>query len=139
MGQAKLVGHPGFKNVSCLVVDDDEAMRTLVRRLLARSGVGVVIEAEDGEEALRRLESTTPAINLVLCDWQMKKMSGLRLFNELKARNSEIPFIMLTGVVDLESIVEAKKAGVLAYLVKPVSPRDLEAKIAAMVKVPHER
>jgi len=129
-----MVAHPGFENLSCLVVDDDEAMRTLVRRMLLRSGAKAAIEAEDGEQALRQIECASPAINLILCDWHMGKMSGLHLFNELRARKREIPFIMLTGSVDLDSIVKAKKAGILAYLVKPVSPRDLEAKVAAMVK-----
>jgi len=124
---------PGFENLNCLVADDDNAMRALVRRLLLRSGVRSVDEAEDGETALRHVETASPAINLILCDWHMEGMSGLHLFNELKARKREIPFIMLTGSVDLESIVQAKRAGICAYLIKPVSSRDLEAKVAAMM------
>lgn len=69
-------------------------MRTLVRRMLLRSGAKAVVEAEDGEQALRQVDSTIPAINLVLCDWHIRKMSGLHLFNELKTRQREIPFIM---------------------------------------------
>ena len=129
-----MVARPGFENLSCLVVDNDDAMRTLVRRMLVWFGAKAVVEAEDGEQALRQIECTIPAINLVLCDWHMGKMSGLHLFNELKTREREILFIMLTGSVDLESIVEAEKAGIRAYFVKPVSRCDLEAKVRAVVK-----
>jgi two-component system, chemotaxis family, chemotaxis protein CheY len=117
-----------------LIIDDDEAMRTLIRRVLIRLGVQMVVEAENGERGLAHIESASAKIDLVISDWHMEGMSGLRLFKELTARKSDIPFMMLTGSADMQSLIEAKNAGVRAYLVKPVSPRDLETKIVALAK-----
>jgi two-component system, chemotaxis family, chemotaxis protein CheY len=123
-----------FEQLRILVIDDDEAMRHLVRRLLARLGVKSIVDVESGEQGLGHIESAPSAIDLIICDWHMREMSGLDIFKKLKARKLDIPFMMLTGSAGRGSIIEAKNAGVRAYLVKPVSPRDLETKIAALTK-----
>jgi two-component system, chemotaxis family, chemotaxis protein CheY len=92
------------------------------------------VEAETGERVLEHIESASSKTDLIICDWQMNGMSGLRLFGELKTKKIEISFLMLTGSADQESIMEMKVAGVRGLLVKPISPCDLEAKVAALAK-----
>jgi DNA-binding NtrC family response regulator len=126
-------GSTALESVGVLVVDDDEAMRTLVCRMLKRMKIGHVHEAEGGPQALERLADGTKGINLVVCDWNMPGMSGMDLFKQVHASNPQLPFLMLTGRADLDSVVAAKKAGVHGYIVKPISPQELKTKISFLI------
>ncbi|MGO8916617.1 MAG: response regulator [Stellaceae bacterium] len=116
--------------INVLVVDDDEAMRMLVCRMLKRMKIERVIEATGGEQALERLAATPEAIDIVICDWNMPGMSGMDLFKQVHAKKPKLPFLMLTGRADLDSVVAAKKAGIHGYVVKPISPQELKTKIS---------
>ncbi|HWI26387.1 MAG TPA: response regulator [Stellaceae bacterium] len=126
-------GSSGLDGVTVLVVDDDEAMRTLVCRMLKRMKIGQVVEAEGGPQALERLAATPDSIGIVVCDWNMPGMSGMELFKQVHAERPALPFLMLTGRADLDSVVAAKKAGVHGYIVKPISPQELKTKIAFLM------
>jgi two-component system, chemotaxis family, chemotaxis protein CheY len=119
--------------LNILVVDDDETMRTLVCRMLKRMKVGGIVEANGGEQALERLEGAPAKLDLVICDWNMPGMSGMELFQRVHTAKPSLPFLMLTGRADLDSVVAAKKAGVPGYIVKPISPQELKTKIAFLV------
>jgi len=116
-----------------LVVDDDDAMRMLVCRMLKRMRIGRIIEAAGGEQALEQLAATPDAFNIVICDWNMPGMSGMDLFKQVHANRPKLPFLMLTGRADLDSVVAAKKAGVHGYIVKPISPAELKTKISFLL------
>jgi len=126
-------GSTSLDGVSVLVVDDDEAMRTLVCRMLKRMKIGRILEAEGGEQALERLDTTPGSIDVVVCDWNMPGMSGMDLFKQVHSGRPSLPFLMLTGRADLDSVVAAKKAGVHGYIVKPISPQELRTKIAFLI------
>ena len=126
-------GSTGLDGISVLVVDDDEAMRTLVCRMLKRMKIGRVLEAEGGEQALERLTAAPDGIDVVVCDWNMPGMSGMDLFKQVHAGRPDLPFLMLTGRADLDSVVAAKKAGVHGYIVKPISPQELKTKISFLI------
>jgi DNA-binding NtrC family response regulator len=122
------------RGLSILVVDDDEDMRKLVCAMLTRMNANIlVIEATSGEEALERLSAAREPFSIVICDWEMPGMSGMDLFKQVHASDPTLPFLMLTGRADLESVVAAKKAGIGGYLVKPVSPQQLRAKLAVLL------
>lgn len=117
----------GLRQLKVLVVEDEEPMRTLISRMLARMNVAKVVEAANGPQGLERVEAHP--IDLIICDWNMPEMSGMEFFDRVHATNPELPFLMVTGRSDASSIVAAKKAGVSAYIVKPISQRELKAKI----------
>jgi DNA-binding NtrC family response regulator len=120
--------------LSILVVDDDEDMRNLICAMLKRMNAGIlVVEAHSGGEALERLSVAREPFSIVICDWEMPGMSGIDLFKQVHASDPKLPFLMLTGRADLESVVAAKKAGIMGYLVKPVSPLQLRAKIGILL------
>jgi DNA-binding NtrC family response regulator len=123
--------NPG--GLSILVVDDDEDMRKLICAMLKRMNVNLVTEAQNGEEALERISAARAPFSIVICDWEMPRISGIDLFKQVHATYPELPFLMLTGRSDLESVVAAKKAGIMGYLVKPISPLQLRTKIAALL------
>ena len=116
-----------------LVVEDDEMTLTLLRRMLQRMKVARILEAKSGEQALVSLSLAPDPISLVLCDWNLPGMSGMDLFKNIRAANAKLPFLMITARADIESVVAAKEAGVTAYLVKPISPKQLQAKIASLL------
>jgi len=114
-----------------LIVDDDENMRLLIRRMLTRMKITRLAEAADGREALERLR--VAPVDLVICDWNMAGMTGMELFSEARSIRPGLNFVMLTGRPDPESAAAAKQAGVAGYLVKPVSPDEFKSAISALL------
>jgi len=113
-----------------LVVDDSPTMRRIVFNTLKRLGYNDIEEAEHGAEALDKLK-TIEGINFVVTDWNMPVMDGLQLVQEIRA-NSEyvkMPILMVTTRSVKDDIIDAMKAGVNNYIVKPFTPEVLKAKI----------
>lgn len=124
---------PKWSSVKILVVDDDEGMRALFSRMLRRMKVGSVIEADGAESALALIEAPTAGLDAIICDWNMPGMSGMELFERTQVSKPELPFLMVTGRSDVDSVIAAKKAGVSAYIVKPVSYQELQKKLAFLI------
>lgn len=129
-----------LSDMSILVIDDKEDTRSMVRQMLTDMGVKTILEAADGEEGLRMINSCEtiedkPAdtayekVDIVVCDWNMPERDGLSVLKALRDENKDIPFLMMTGRGDVQSVTLAKGAGVNAYLLKPFSMTNLEAKI----------
>ncbi len=110
-----------------LLVDDSGTMRTIQRRCLNKLGIDDVVEAEDGRQALEIFESTS--FDVILSDWNMPEMDGLEFLKEIRQRNKEIPFIMITTEAERMRVVTAIQAGCSDYLVKPFTPDILRGKL----------
>jgi PAS domain S-box-containing protein len=115
-----------------LVVDDDAQARNLLKRFLERDGFRI-LEAKNGEEALRLAETITP--DLVLLDIQMPLMDGIQACAEFRKRpeTSLVPILMLTGMVDEGSIERSFAVGATDYLTKPVNPSALRFRVARLI------
>jgi CheY-like chemotaxis protein len=111
-----------------LIVDDDRLSVALIRFALKERRYDVAT-AEDGLQALDAVRSFKP--DLIVLDIQMPRMSGFEFINELKniPDASAIPVIMLTSNDNMQEIFFSE--GVRGYLVKPVDPLELEARIKA--------
>lgn len=118
-----------MSNLKILAVDDSQTMRRIIINTLKRAGFDDVIEAEDGKDALAKMETET--VNLVITDWNMPEMDGLTLVTNIRAMDKykSLPVLMVTTRSVKEDIVEAMKAGVNSYIVKPFTPETLKAKI----------
>lgn len=116
-----------------LVVDDDIDLRGLLSVALRRAGLEVV-EASSGEAALRLLEATP--ISVVVCDLGMPGMSGLDVVRELRRRSetATLPFLLMTGSGDGDSVIEALAAGADDFLAKPVRLEELVARVRAHLR-----
>ena len=112
-----------------LAVDDSPTMRRIIINTLKRAGYEDVVEAEDGKDALAKLE--TENIDFVITDWNMPEMDGLTLVTNMRQSeaHSKIPVLMVTTRSVKDDIVEALKAGVNNYIVKPFTPDTLKEKI----------
>jgi CheY-like chemotaxis protein len=132
-GRSDLDGSSPLDNLSVLVIEDDESMRTLIGRMLSRLNVRVVVK-EDGPTGLQALEHPDHPVDLIICDWNMPGMSGMEVFERVHALHPQLPFLMLTGRADLESVVAAKKAGIAGYIVKPISLQELKTKLSFLAR-----
>ena len=117
-----------------LVVDDFATMRKIVRNILKQIGFEDITEAEDGNAALRVLKNEK--IGLVVTDWNMPNMSGLELLQEIRrnGQTQKIPVLMVTAEGLKENVMEAVKAGVNNYVVKPFTAEVLQEKIETIFK-----
>ena len=105
-----------------LVVDDSEAICKALYDLLTLSGYSVRT-APSGERAMQILE--TAEMDLVISDLRMSGMSGLKLLKKVKERHPSLPFVILTGYGDMDSVIEAMRSGVADYLKKPFSVEEV--------------
>lgn len=122
-------------DLDVLIVDDHEAMRTLLARILARAGVASVRTAETGAAALAALSERQAS--LVLADRNMPGMDGLAFVRTLRANPAygAPRIVMISGDVSAEHAQAARGAGADTVLVKPVSARDLLAAIETLFAV----
>ena len=113
-----------------LVVDDEPNIREVVGLYLRRDGHTVVLAA-DGEEALRLHRDYQP--DLVVLDLMLPKVSGLEVCRRIQSER-QVPLIMLTAKGDEEDRIIGLGVGADDYLVKPFSPRELVARVAAVLR-----
>ena len=116
-----------------LIVDDVLSMRSLTKAIIREAGFAHVLDAPDGQEALKLMQRVK--INMVVCDWNMPVMSGLDFFKAVQAepKLAGTPFIMLTSSSEGSKVKEAIDAGITAYMIKPYKPADLLKKISKML------
>jgi two-component system phosphate regulon response regulator PhoB len=116
-----------------LVVEDERAIREMVAFGLRRAGFDVA-EAEDTREARARMADRRP--DLVLIDWMLPDMSGLELTRALKKdkETREVPVIMLTARAEEQDKINGLEGGADDYITKPFSPRELLARINAVLR-----
>jgi two-component system phosphate regulon response regulator PhoB len=116
-----------------LVVDDESAIRDMIRFALERAEMQVD-SAADAQEALLRISENRP--DIILMDWMMPGVSGIELTRRLRKDTftEDIPIIMLTAKVTEDDKVAGLEAGTDDYVVKPFSPRELLARIRAVLR-----
>ena len=116
-----------------LIVDDSSTMRRIIINTLAKLGHQECVEAGNGREGLDRL--ATAAVDLVITDWNMPEMSGIEFVRNLRAseKTKNVPILMVTTNAAKDDIVEALRAGVNNYVVKPFTPDTIKEKIEAII------
>lgn len=117
-----------------LVVEDSFEAMNLIKGMLADLGIHEVYTAKNGVEALDFLGSCDDLVDVVLCDWNMPRMTGLDLLKQVRMSFPGMPFLMVTARGNIDSVMAAKKSGVSAYVVKPFSPAELEQKVVALAR-----
>lgn len=123
------------KSKKVLVVDDQKSMRGLVRFALLQMGMETVDGAESGEEAIKKL--TQVRYDLVITDLHMGGISGLGLLKAIRSHPvlRTTPVIMATSETSSDTVRQAKTAGVDAFILKPVEPNALKARVKSVLKV----
>lgn len=110
-----------------LLIDDSKTMRNIQKSVLAQLGHTTVEEACDGQDALSKVGAYKP--DLILVDWNMPNMDGLTFVKTFRQTNKTTPMIMVTTEAEKARVIEAIKAGVNNYVVKPFTPDLLSQRI----------
>ena len=116
-----------------LIVDDQFSVRQMTRLTLEQIGIRNVHESEHGRQALDM--AAVQPLDLIISDYNMPEMDGLSLLRAVRGHPvvRKLPFILLTGRGDKELVIQAVKAGVNNYLVKPFTAAILRQKIEQVV------
>ena len=129
-----------FREVTVLVVEDNQPMMDIVRSLLITFGVGDVVCAKNGEEGYELFKDRKP--DLVIADWMMKPMNGIDLTKKIRTSsdtpNPFCPVILMTGFSEKSRVLEARDAGVTEFLVKPFHVKDLYKRLAQIIERPRQ-
>jgi two-component system chemotaxis response regulator CheY len=112
-----------------LLVDDSRTIRNLQKNVLAQIGYTDVVEAGDGVEALVKIAAARPDVALI--DWNMPNMDGITLVRKIRETDKTLPLIMCTTEAEKSRVIEAIKAGVNNYVVKPFTAETLAEKFTA--------
>jgi two-component system chemotaxis response regulator CheY len=119
-----------------LIVDDMMTMRKLVGKICKEIGFTDLIEAADGALAWQALQDAKPPVGLIISDWNMPNATGLDLARRVRGdtRFKNLPFMMVTAEAEQHQVVEALKAGIDNYVVKPFTAAILTEKLEAIHK-----
>ncbi len=121
-----------MNDITVLVVDDESRMRKLIKDFLAQKGYHI-LEAENGEEALKVFQENVNKINLILLDVMMPKLDGWSVLRQIR-QSSKVPIIMLTARGEEQDELFGFELGVDEYISKPFSPKILVARVEAILK-----
>ena len=122
------------QDIRILVVDDMSTMRRIIKTILNQLGYSNIEEAENGKQALGKLKKEK--FDFVITDWNMPEMDGLELVKQIRADDElkSLPVLMVTAEAKKENVMEALKAGVNNYIVKPFTPEVLKEKMEKIFK-----
>lgn len=116
-----------------LIIEDESAIREMLAFSLHQAGY-VVLQAQDANTALSIIDETPP--DLIVVDWGLPKISGLELVSQIRDNETiaDIPIIMLTARTQEEDKIRGLETGVDDYMTKPVSIKELQARIKAQLR-----
>lgn len=117
-------------NETILVVDDEMSIRQILETRLSIRGYNVIL-ASNGEEALNFFRKVRP--NLVILDIMLPKIDGYEVCSRIR-KESQVPIIMLTALGDISDRVMGLELGADDYVMKPFSPKELEARIRSVLR-----
>ena len=110
-----------------MLVDDSKTMRNIQKNILRALGYQDIEEACDGQDALSKVGAFAP--DLLLVDWNMPNMDGLTFVKQYRATGNTTPIIMVTTEAEKARVIEAIKAGVNNYVIKPFTPETLTQRV----------
>lgn len=122
-----------MSDLTILVVDDESRMRKLIKDFLIQKNY-TILEAEDGEKALKVYHENKEKINLILLDVMMPKLDGWSVLRQIRQENKSLPIVMLTARAEEQDELFGFELGVDEYITKPFSPKILVARVEAILK-----
>ena len=122
-----------MNDLTILIVDDEARMRKLIKDFLTQKNFNI-LEAEDGEKALKVYNDNKTKINLILLDVMMPKLDGWSVLRQIRQENKTLPIVMLTARAEEQDELFGFELGVDEYITKPFSPKVLVARVEAILK-----
>lgn len=129
-----------FKQVSVLVVEDNQPMNEMVQSLLKAFGINFIYSARNGESGYKKYLEHKP--DIIIADWMMKPVDGIMFTEKIRKNPSSpnpfVPIILMTGFSEKKRVLKARDSGVTEFLVKPFTARDLYKRIAQIIERPRQ-
>ncbi len=127
-----------FKDFKVLVVDDNEAARLIMRKILTKMGITHIFESLNGQDAISKL--MLGSVDLIISDWRMPGLSGLELYKAAKEDKllGSAEFLLVSAENEKEKIVEALQEGIRHYIVKPIDLEIFQAKVTELLPLPSQ-
>ncbi len=116
--------------MKCLLVDDSRTMRNIQKKVLCALPGVEFSEAGDGVEALSVIAATPGGFDLMIVDWNMPNMDGITLVKKVRETDKKTLLIMATTEAEKSRVLDAIRAGVNNYVVKPFTPEGLLEKVS---------
>ena len=113
------------KHLKVLLVDDDEALRALLKEYLREKGMKVT-SSKDGAEAMEAIEREKEGFDIVLTDLVLPRKGGLEILRHVKKKTEATQVVIMTGYASLESAIESMREGAFDYITKPFKLVELE-------------
>ena len=127
-----------LRNLSALVVDDYAPMRTILRGILKEFGIGRVVEAIDGQDAIDELAYLQP--DVIFTDYMMEPINGLQLIDAIRHGDTPVdrfvPIVMVSAYTEVKEILAARDSGVSEYLAKPISGKLVYYRLRSIIENP---
>ncbi len=132
--QSNHIVQPGLiaadlKKLRIMIVEDQPDTSKMIKNMLLELGVTQVYTSPDGQKALEFMDSANDFVDMIMCDWNMPRVTGIELLRQLRTAYPDLPFIMVTARGDIESVIVAKEAGVSGFIRKPFSLDELKQKL----------
>lgn len=124
--------HASYKELKCLIADDDATTCRVLLLMLRELGHQVVGEAHDGEKAVELCEKHKP--DIVFMDIDMPRMNGLQAVEKIRSGNPAVGVIMISGLPTLGNVQTAMQAGASGFVVKPFKAAKVQQAIAQCLK-----
>lgn len=112
-----------------MVIDDEELTQELIRHMLREVHHGEIVVYSTCSKALSRLKQEPNHYDLIISDWEVPGLNGLDFLKEVRKIEPEVPFLMVTGHSSKKLVVNAIRAGVDDFLVKPFTAKGLLEKV----------
>jgi two-component system, chemotaxis family, chemotaxis protein CheY len=136
-----------FDGLSVMVADDNRFVRSIMVTILKGLGVGKILQADNGEEAIAILEvsaqmdaATGRDIDIIFADHLMEPMDGIDLLKWVREHESDklrfLPYVMMSGEADERAVRMARDTGVTEYLAKPMSVLNVASRLLAIIDRP---
>ncbi len=127
-----------LQGLNILIVDGNHYMRRLTRTMLTNLGAKSITEAADGLAALEQIRICDP--DVMFLDWDMPVLDGMEVIRIVRSPGvfprPNLPIVMLTNRAHRSSVVEALRAGVHEFLIKPTSPKALRDRLTSIAVKP---
>ncbi len=122
-----------IESMKVLLVDDDEALRALLKEYLREKGMRVA-SCKDGAEALVLMEQDKEGFDIVLTDLVLPLKGGLEVLRAARRRNEETQVVIMTGYASLESAIESMQEGAFDYITKPFKLVEIEIVLSKILE-----
>ncbi|WP_166422306.1 response regulator [Paraglaciecola sp. 20A4] len=120
--------------VNVLIIDDDDITLTLLEHIVDELVSGEILVFSSSIKANAfLLTEDAQRIDLVICDWQMPSVSGIKILETLRSKSLNCPFLMITAVPTKDLVISAKRLGVTDFIAKPFSSDDLTQKLSVLL------